>query len=41
MASNQRADSKNPNNPSKKAAVDNRADQKNPNNTATKGGKKK
>jgi len=39
LASNQRADSKNPNNPAKKAATDNRADQKNPNNKATKGKK--
>jgi len=41
MAKNQRADVKNPNNPSHKAAVDNRANQLNPNNTATKSGKGK
>jgi len=36
----QRSDSKNPNNPAQKAAVDNKANQKNPNNTATKPKKK-
>jgi hypothetical protein len=40
MAKNQRTDAKNPNNPSKKAAVDNRATQINPNNKANKPGKK-
>jgi hypothetical protein len=39
MAKNQRADVKNPNNASHKAAVDNRANQLNPNNTATKSGR--
>lgn len=34
MAKNQRADSKNPNNPDNKAARDNRSDQMNPNNPA-------
>ena len=41
MAKNQRADVKNPNNPSHKAATDNRANQLNPNNTATKSGRSK
>jgi len=41
MAKNQRADVKNPNNPSHKAAADNRANQLNPNNTATKSGRSK
>jgi len=41
MAKNQRADAKNPNNSSHKAAVDNRANQLNPNNTATKSGRAK
>lgn len=41
MAKNQRADVKNPNNPSHKAAVDNRANQLNPNNTTTKSSKGK
>lgn len=41
MAKNQRADVKNPNNPSHKAAADNRANQLNPNNIATKSGKGK
>ncbi|WNY25554.1 hypothetical protein MsAc7_11060 [Methanolapillus millepedarum] len=39
MATNQRADSKNPNNASKKAAMDNKSNQKNPNNAASKGKK--
>ena len=39
MAKNQRADVKNPNNASYKAAVDNRANQLNPNNTVTKSGR--
>ena len=33
-SSDDRSDSKNPNNPAHKDAVDNRADQKNPNNPA-------
>ncbi|MCP1716230.1 hypothetical protein J2T58_002106 [Methanocalculus alkaliphilus] len=41
MAKNQRADAKNPNNPSEKSAGDNRANQINPNNSATKSGKRK
>jgi len=42
MPSNQRADSKNSNNPSHKAAVDNRSNQINPNHAPSKsGGKKK
>ncbi|MDD3622959.1 MAG: hypothetical protein PHQ81_11210 [Methanofollis sp.] len=42
MVKNQRADVKNPNNSSHKAAMDNRANQLNPNNKSTKsgGGKK-
>ncbi|CCJ36014.1 hypothetical protein BN140_1091 [Methanoculleus bourgensis MS2] len=39
MAKNQRADVKNPNTPSHKAAVDNRANQLNPNNRAMKSGR--
>jgi hypothetical protein len=34
---NQRSNTKNPNNPAHKSAVDNRSNQKNPNNSATKG----
>jgi len=43
MAGNQRANVKNPNNPSFKAAADNRSNQTNPNHAPSKsgGGKKK
>jgi len=42
MPSNQRADSKNLNNPSHKSAMDNRSNQMNPNHAPSKsGGKKK
>ena len=40
MTKNQRADVKNPNNPSNKASVDNRSNQLNPNNKSTKPGRK-
>ncbi len=40
MTKNQRADVKNPNNPSNKAAADNRSNQLNPNNKSTKQGRK-
>lgn len=40
MTKNQRADVKNPNNPSNKAAADNKSNQMNPNNKAPKQARK-
>jgi hypothetical protein len=41
MAANQRANVKNPNNASHKAAADNRSNQMNPNHSASKSGRSK